>query len=350
MYPVMTDKDIAELFEAVRVPLILIGQDQRISHANKTAERVFDRGLVGRHHVVALRHPGLLDAVEAALKSGLPQEGTYEPGGTTGRPSYEIRAVPIGPEDGRRVVVSLEDLSGQREADSMRRDFVANVSHELRTPLTAVLGFIETIEGAARDDPQARDRFLQLMRAEAERMNRLVQDLLSLSRVEASERQRPAEPIDPLALLEAAVMRLRATEQESGVSVSIVRNDALPAIPGDADQLTQVFSNLLENAVKYGARPGDVRVIVSLVKTGSPLRGAAVRIDVQDEGEGIGAEHIARLTERFYRVDTHRSREMGGTGLGLAIVKHIVNRHRGLLRVSSEQGKGSTFSVFLPVE
>jgi two-component system phosphate regulon sensor histidine kinase PhoR len=217
---------------------------------------------------------------------------------------------------------------------------VANVSHELRTPLTALLGFIETLRGAARDDAVARERFLGVMEREAARMNRLVSDLLQLSRVEAAERVRPADPVDLAQVLAMTLTAVRPLAEAAGVELVFDAPGSL-VVPGDADQLTQVFQNLIENAVKYGGAGKRVTITLS-----QGDRGAEVA--VRDLGEGIAAIHIPRLTERFYRVDSHRSREKGGTGLGLAIVKHIVNRHRGRLVIDSSEGKGSTFTVILP--
>jgi len=228
----------------------------------------------------------------------------------------------------------------------MRRDFVANVSHELRTPLTALLGFIETLRNAAQDDPAARDRFLAIMEREAGRMNRLIRDLLHLSRVEAQERVRPTERVDLAAVIASAVAALRPQADGLGVRIAVDAGKGPWVVTADPDQMAQVFTNLIENAVKYGGSGGEVTV--ALRHDALPA-GPAVRADVADRGEGIDPLHIPRLTERFYRVDGHRSREKGGTGLGLAIVKHIVNRHRGRMKIDSARGKGSTFSVILPL-
>jgi two-component system phosphate regulon sensor histidine kinase PhoR len=245
----------------------------------------------------------------------------------------------------------FEDLTEAEQMGQMRRDFVANVSHELRSPLTAVLGFIETLKGAAKDDPAARDRFLSIMEREAGRMNRLIHDLLHLSRVEADERVRPTERIDVLEIVQSTMASLRPLGQSSGVDVVLECGPGEGprpwVVPGDADQLTQVFQNLIENAVKYGGAGGVVTV--RILPDQLP-KSAAIRVEVIDKGTGIDPIHIPRLTERFYRVDGHRSREKGGTGLGLAIVKHIVQRHRGRLSIDSALGKGSTFRVVLPKE
>ncbi len=344
----MDTNHMAGLLGAVPMPLILVGADERIIFANDLAVAIFAKDLAGRHYIAVLRQPGLLDAIEAALHDGAAHDATYLGTEASRETTYHAHAAPVSTESGISVLVSFQDQTQLQDAGNMRRDFVANVSHELRTPLTALLGFIDTIRGAARDDPQARDRFLAIMRQEAQRMNRLVQDLMSLSRVESTERLRPTNHVDLLSVLQDAVTRLNVAPENSDVTVKIAVTGNLTQIPGDADQLAQVFSNLLENAAKYGRKPGTVLVRISDLDNEPTLHAPAIRIDVQDEGEGIDPLHIPRLTERFYRVDSHRSREMGGTGLGLAIVKHIVNRHRGRLRIESAPGKGSTFSVILP--
>ena len=336
---------IPAVLAAIPLPLILVASDERIAFANADAETVFAKPLQGRHYVAVLRHPALLDAIESALRSGQPQEAEYRGSEASRDITYLVRAVPAADQG---VLVSLQDLTPLQEAGNMRRDFVANVSHELRTPLTALLGFIETIAGAARDDPPARDRFLAIMRSEAERMNRLVQDLLSLSRVEDTERLKPTDWVELRGALRSAITALQPAAEQNKVTIEADLDGEPLNVAGDADQLRQVFSNLLENAVKYGAKPGIVRVKLTESDLDPILRAPTCRIDVQDDGEGIDPLHIPRLTERFYRVDTHRSREMGGTGLGLAIVKHIVSRHRGRLRIASEPGQGSVFSVILP--
>jgi two-component system phosphate regulon sensor histidine kinase PhoR len=251
---------------------------------------------------------------------------------------------------GRGVVLSFEDMTAVEESSQIRRDFVANVSHELRTPLTALLGFVETLKGAARDDPEARNRFLGIMEKEAGRMARLVDDLLWLSRVEQEERVRPRDMVDLSAILDRVVAALTPVADKAGVRLVVERPENLPEIPGDNRQLQQIITNLIENAVKYGGNDKQVEIGLSGPAEEPSLRTSGVRISVTDHGEGIAPHHIPRLTERFYRVDNHRSREMGGTGLGLAIVKHMVNRHRGRLRIDSELGVGSRFTVILPLE
>jgi len=253
--------------------------------------------------------------------------------------------------DGAVVVLSLHDITQLKRAEQMRADFIANASHELRTPLTTLTGFIETLRGPAREDVEARERFLAIMHEQAARMIRLVEDLLSLSRIELNEHVLPqgGVALGPLLRHLADTLELRAGER--GMCIRLDLPSDLPEVPGDRDELAQVFQNLVENAIKYG-RAGSEITVAATTGVQPSLSGDAgesplVSVAVRDCGQGIAREHLPRLTERFYRVDTARSREMGGTGLGLAIVKHILNRHRGFLDVESTPGTGSVFTVFL---
>jgi two-component system phosphate regulon sensor histidine kinase PhoR len=234
----------------------------------------------------------------------------------------------------------------------MRSDFIANASHELRTPISVLLGCIQTLRGSARDDPEAQAEFFGLMQTQAERMSRLVDDLLSLSRIELNEHTLPSEQVDVPHIVRQVVEALAFNAQARGIRIETDFPGELPTIPGDPDELSQVFQNLIDNAVKYGAEDSIVRITARVARDDIPpsLPGesACLAIAIRDHGEGIPPEHLPRLTERFYRVDTARSRELGGTGLGLAIVKHVVNRHRGALTIDSEPGEGSIFTVFLP--
>jgi two-component system phosphate regulon sensor histidine kinase PhoR len=342
--------DARALIDALPVPAVLIGPSERIEASNAAAALLFGHDGTGRHYITVLRQPATLDAVEATQRDGLPREGRYlgSEGGrdTTWRTTVREVASP----GRRRVLVTFEDVTAVEEAGQIRRDFVANVSHELRTPLTALMGFVETLRGPARDDPAARDRFLAILSREATRMARLVDDLLSLSRVEADERRRPTERVDLRALAASVAATLEPLAGQSGCEIRLDLPAGSVTVPGDPGQLRQVLTNLVENAIKYGARGGPVEVALSEPTDQPGLRRQGVRLSVTDHGPGIAAHHIPRLTERFYRADAHRSREVGGTGLGLAIVKHIVNRHRGRLRIESEVGKGSRFTVVLPVE
>lgn len=339
----------ARLLDAAPFPQILAGPEHRIWAMNFGAQRLFGSGMNGRHYATVLRHPALLDCVETVLRDGATGTTRYVSRGSR-EEVWNVTMNPIAFPEGTAALISLEDTTATQEAGKIRRDFVANVSHELRTPLTAMLGFIETLRGAARNDPAAQDRFLSIMEQEAGRMNRLVHDLLSLSRVEADERIRPRNAIDISAVIASVLSALTQIAADRDVRIRKVGLDVSNMLVGDADQLAQVFTNLIENAIKYGGSDKEIVVTVSKTERDPVLRCPALGISVKDDGPGIDPMHLPRLTERFYRIDTHRSRELGGTGLGLAIVKHIVNRHRGRLAIVSAPGAGSTFTVILPFE
>jgi len=334
-------------------PLLSLNRARRIVRANPAAEELLGGGLLGQDLVVVLRHPALLRAADAAIAGEAGQEVAFAQHGDIER-RFQARAVPLPTPalDGTVALVALHDTTAQFKAEQLRGDFVANASHELRTPLSSLLGFIETLRGPARDDVQARDAFLTIMQEQAQRMTRLVEDLMSLSRIEMREHTPPAEAVDLAAVVESVVRGLELRAQAKGMALRVDLAD-IPAVAGDEDELVQVFQNLIENAVKYG-RPGtpvvvEARLVEPQSDAGARRIGrSSVSVSVVDQGEGIAREHLPRLTERFYRVDNARSRALGGTGLGLAIVKHIVNRHRGLLTVESTVGKGSRFTVTLP--
>lgn len=340
---------LKNVMSAVPLPMVLIAPDERVDAMNDRARAMFGPGGTGRNYVTVFRQPALLDCIEETLRLRQSRMTRYLTTDMMREVTFQVSASPVGLEAGQGVVLCFEDVTEREEAGQIRRDFVANVSHELKTPLTALLGFIETLKGSARDDSAARDRFLDIMEREAERMNRLVRDLLSLSRVESEERMRPSGQVDVVALVKSSVLTLRPMAEEAGVALEVTGHDAPVFLPGDSDQLVQVFTNLIENGIKYGASGRKVTVEITYSERELAFRGPALRVDVIDHGEGFDPVHIPRLTERFYRVDSHRSREMGGTGLGLAIVKHIVNRHRGRFRIESAPGQGSRFSVMLPV-
>ncbi len=336
---------------AIPLPVLLVDRTERIIAANADAQTLLGPQIETRHFATILRQPPILDAIEACLRDGLPKNTQFLSNDGAQDTTFlaTCRFVPgVGAREMGGILVSFQDITHLEQAVQMRRNFVANVSHELRTPLTALMGFIETLRGPAKDDPDARTRFLNIMEGEAARMNRLVGDLLSLSRVEEDERIRPTDRLDIVGLLNSTIHSLRPLADEARVTIDFEGGDQALVIPGDGDQLQQVFTNLVENAIKYGREHGHVTLGLTEHARDGALRGPSVRVQVIDDGPGIDPVHLPRLTERFYRADSHRSRELGGTGLGLAIVKHIVNRHRGRLRVSSELGEGSVFTVILP--
>ena len=334
--------------DAMAQPALLVAPDRRIAAINAPGIAMLGYDLTGRHHVTALRNPSVDELIERSLSAGQPGTGRFV---TTDQGQDIVWQVETRRLDGAaagHVLVQFLDLTAVEAAGQMRRDFVANVSHELRTPLTALIGYIETLQTTARDDPAARDRFLATMQRESGRMARLIDDLLSLSRVEAQERQRPTEPVDLCGLAQSVANDFASQAAARQTTIRIDRPDTPVIVPGDPGQLRQVLNNLVENALKYGGTGKTVTVTVSGPVHSPRLRTLACELSVTDEGDGIPAHHIPRLTERFYRVDSHRSREVGGTGLGLAIVKHIATRHRGRLSIDSTLGLGSRFTLHLP--
>ncbi|GAB5438579.1 sensor histidine kinase [Falsiruegeria mediterranea] len=347
----MSDEFIPDFVEAIPLPAVLVDQSERLIGANGVARAMFGQNIVGRHFATLLRQPQIIEAIEKSLVSKDPTETRYLSNDGAQDTTFIVNCRyvrGVGAVQGGAVVVSFTDVTHLEQANQMRRDFVANVSHELRTPLTALMGFIETLRGPAKDDAGARERFLEIMDGEASRMNRLVGDLLSLNRVESEERVRPKEELDLTAQITSTIHSIRPLAQDAGVRLNLEAPDAPVLVMGDADQLRQVFTNLIENAIKYGGSGGRVDIKLIEMERDVAVRGPSARVQVIDHGPGIDPVHLPRLTERFYRADSHRSRELGGTGLGLAIVKHIVNRHRGRLRVESELGQGTTFTVILP--
>ncbi len=342
------------LMEVLPDPLLQIDAQGRIVYANRAALQRMGADLLGRPLRRMLRDPDLLTAVTAALDADLPSRLAIAEPRATGR-RYQVEILPVRiPGQAPLVLIVLRERTSEHLSQRMMSDFVANASHEIRTPLTAIRGFIETLRSTARDDPTARDRFLKTMATEAERMNRLVGELMTLSQVELVELDRPQTPVAIGPILKAVISAQSALAAAAGVTLHVDVAADLIEVPGDADQLQQIFTNLVDNAVKYAASGERVDLRAKTVAKAPPRAGhlaglAAVTVDVVDYGEGIPPDAIPRLTERFFRVDSSRSRRLGGTGLGLAIVKHIVNRHRGHLAISSVIGTGSRFTVFLPI-
>jgi two-component system phosphate regulon sensor histidine kinase PhoR len=335
------------IVEALPDPLLVLGEDRQPRRANRAAREAF-----GADIPAVLRHPGMRAAIDKAFAGGGPQATELRlpvPVPRDVHASVFLLEPPL--PDGAPAIVVLSDRTRERALDRMRADFVANASHELRTPLTGLIGFIDTLRGPAADDPAAQSRFLAIMAELAARMNRLIDDLLGLSRIELDEHQPPLERIDLAALLQRVVAACEPMAAGRSMKLQLVLQPGAERVIGDGDQLMQVAQNLIDNALKYGREGGTVQVELAAAPSGGhwPARGG-VLLSVADDGPGIARQHLPRLTERFYRVDTGRSRAAGGTGLGLAIVKHIVNRHRGQLAIASEEGKGTTCSVWLPVD
>jgi two-component system phosphate regulon sensor histidine kinase PhoR len=323
--------------------LIAVDRVRRITHINANAEAMFGTQAIGRDLASVLRQPQALAAVDASLAGGDASivEFISSARVETVQMVHIVRLKePAG--DGTAVLLAFHDVTALRRTERMRADFVANASHELKTPISTLLGFIETLRGAAKDDEEARTRFLAIMDEQAQRMARLVNDLLSLSDIELREHTRPNTPVDAGAVLRSVLdlFELRARQRSIGLKLEIDSDSTM--VLGDRDELGQVFQNLVDNAIKYSRNGATVRCHVERLNE-------SLRIAVIDQGEGIAESHLPRLTERFYRVDDARSRKLGGTGLGLAIVKHIVNRHRGQLQIDSVVGQGTTVAVTLPL-
>jgi two-component system phosphate regulon sensor histidine kinase PhoR len=342
----------AAVIAAVPDPLILLDERRRIVRANAQAAAFIGITPEPRDLAAAFRNPAVLAAADAVLGGERARVVDFS---LTVPVERQLRArfarIEHPSPDGAVAVLSLYDITELKRAEQMRADFIANASHELRTPLATLIGFIETLRGPARDDAEARERFLAIMHGQASRMARLVEDLMSLSRIELNEHVMPRDRValSPLLRQIAETLELRAGERDIRICLAVPPD--LPDVLGDRDELAQVFQNLIDNAIKYGRSGSEITLRAETASRpnwgSSSSENAMVCVAVCDHGEGIPHEHLPRLTERFYRVDTARSREMGGTGLGLAIVKHILNHHRGFLEVESTPGVGSVFTVFL---
>lgn len=330
-----------DILAACPDPVVTVDGRGIVTGANEAARALIPALRQGEPLALALRAPEVLEALRATARTGEACDVEY--GART--PGDPFLAVRLRPLDGRPAAVALffVDRTRERRVEAMRVDFIATVSHELRTPLAALVGFIDTIEGPARNDAAARGRFLGIMRDQANRMARLVDDLLQLSRVELNEHVVPTEPVDLSALAAQMGEVMTPLAHERGATIRLDLEDGLPPARGDRDQILRVVENLVQNALKYGGA-GEVAIRTRLSEDGR-----WVRLSVADRGPGIAPEHLPRLTERFYRVSEAESRARGGTGLGLAIVKHIVGRHRGRLSIESALGKGTTVLVQLPV-
>jgi len=342
---------VAEVLERLPDPFMLLDNAGRVLLANRAMVAVIGTDTQRKHVSAVLRTPAVLQAIERTVSSGEPSSVEFSFHVPVERhfQAYVTRTEQMP----RWTALLLHDVTAAKRAEEARADFVANASHELRTPLAAVSGFIDTLKGHARDDEVAREKFLDIMSVEAGRMRRLIDDLLSLTRIEQNEHVPPSGDVDIVEVVRDATTALQGLAQLDNVAVVIGEAQDLPRVSGERDELIQLFQNLTHNAIKYGRPGGHVWISFATAPGSAALAGrrgagSMVAVAVRDDGEGIPREAIPRLTERFYRVDVKRSRERGGTGLGLAIVKHIVNRHQGRLAIESKAGEGSSFTVFLP--
>lgn len=341
----------AAIIEALPDPLLVLSESRLPLRANRAAREMLgapaDAGAAPADAAALLRHPALAEALDRALAARQPMVADLVLPVPVLR-DLVAQIIPMDPPlaDGGRILVLLSDRTRERALERMRADFVANASHELRTPLASLIGFIETLRGPAADDPAAQQRFLGIMAEQSDRMRRLIDDLLGLSRIELTEHQAPTGRADVAAVARAEAEAMAPILAGRGARLSLDLPDQAVADPADADQVAQVVRNLLDNAIRHGREGGEVRLCVTLApgRDGRP----GVALAVADDGPGVPRDEIPRLTERFYRVDKGRSRRAGGTGLGLAIVKHIVNRHRGTLVIESEEGVGTVFRVWWP--
>jgi len=339
-----------EVLEGFPDPVILLTAQRSIVAANRPARDVLGVGRLGGDLALSLRHPDVLAAVDT-VSSGVPliSEEITLPVPVPRTFTLHVASLSDADDpDDPQVILVLHDETRAKKAEQSRADFVANASHELRSPLSALIGFIETLRGPASNDADARERFLAIMHDEALRMARLVEDLMSLSRVEINEHVRPRGRADLERILTGVTDALLVRAEGRGMTFDIRCPSDLPAVAGDPDQLTQVFHNLVDNAIKYGRADTPLQIEAKPVGKLPGGDAGGVSVSVADRGDGIAAIHLPRLTERFYRIDEGRSRRLGGTGLGLAIVKHIVSRHRGQIKINSQEGLGTTVTILLP--
>jgi len=332
----------ATLLDALRDPALFVGPDTRLRALNAPMRALLPAARAGDPLALTLRSPDVLDAANRVL-SGSAAEGVLWRERVPVERVFDAHVAPLTVGGDRFVVLTLRETTEALRVERMRSDFIANVSHELRTPLASVMGFIETLQGPARDDPSARVRFLAIMRDQARRMSRLIDDLLSLSRIEQQAHLRPNAPVDLVGVVRHVADGLDLIARENRVTLNLETPDKL-IIPGDRDELIRLVENLVGNAITYGSLPEqDTNVEITLLQQGDQAR-----LRVRDHGRGIAREDLPRLTERFYRADVGASRAKGGTGLGLALVKHIVARHRGRLFITSQPGEGACFEALLP--
>lgn len=333
-------------------PVVVLDNQGRVVALNGPASALAPALRRGEPASFALRMPEIVDAIRQTIASGEARRVEFSERVPLDR-WYEAHVMPVTLRRARPgaepdlVLMTFHDQTPIRRVEEMRADFVANASHELRTPLATLTGFVETLQGPARDDAAARERFLGIMKQQADRMARLIDDLLSLSRIELNAHRRPENPVDLVAVLGQVADALQTLARSRDVEIAVSAPPAPLVVLGDRDELVRVWENLVENALKYGA--AGKRVDIAVAREPAPSGPAEAVVSVRDYGPGIAPEHLPRLTERFYRVDVGLSRSEGGTGLGLALVKHILNRHGGRLAIESTVDEGATFTVRLPL-
>ncbi|HEY6859568.1 MAG TPA: ATP-binding protein [Pseudolabrys sp.] len=342
---------IEQLIGGLPGAAIVLDREGRVIAFNEAATGIAPALRRGEPALIALRMPDLVDAIRRAAKRREPQRVEFFERVPLDR-WFEAFVTPVRLTTGSEgavdtLLMTFNDLTPLRRVEEMRADFIANASHELRTPLAALLGFIETLQGTAKDDTAVRAKFLSIMQGQATRMARLIDDLLSLSRIELNVHLQPNTPVDLAPIVRQVVDGLQTLARDRGVEIKVVALPDTLMVLGDRDELIRALENLVENALKYGAvgKRVDITVTRGQTRAGTP----EARVTVRDYGPGIAPEHLPRLTERFYRVDVADSRAQGGTGLGLALVKHVLNRHGGRLTIESTLGAGATFTMHLPL-
>ncbi len=332
--------------DALPDPAIVLDRRSVVFHLNAAARQQFPAVVADAPLAFTLRAPSVLGAIETVRRTNAPE--TIELHQSVPNETWHrVTIAPLAPGDpvnDGALVITMHNLTEGKRLESLRSDFIANASHELRTPLTSLVGFIDTLLGPAANDKEARERFLGIMRGQAGRMAKLIEDLLSLSRIEMRQHVRPTAPVELNTLVREVAEGLNKLAADSGTRLVLSIPDAPLVVPGDRDELYEVVENLVENAIKYGGEGGDIELGLG---PATSRQGYCAAITVTDHGPGVASEHVPRLTERFYRVDAESSRKKKGTGLGLAIVKHIVTRHHGLLSIRSQPGQGTRVEVLL---
>ena len=340
---------IEALIEGLHEAAIVLDREGRVIAFNDEAVSIAPALRHGEPALISLRTPELVDAIRRAGKRREPQRVEFFERVPTDRwfEAFVTPVTPPGERAGDLVLLTFNDLTPLRRVEEMRADFIANASHELRTPLAALLGFIETLQGPAKNDTAAREKFLGIMQAQATRMARLIDDLLSLSRIELNAHLQPGTPVELAPIVRQVVDGLMTLARDRDVEINVAAPDEPLVVLAERDELIRALENLVENALKYGA--AGKRVDITLARGQTRAGAPEARVSVRDFGPGIAPEHLPRLTERFYRVDVSDSRAQGGTGLGLALVKHVLNRHGGRLSIESTLGAGAAFTMHLPL-
>lgn len=353
METIITEREI--LVDTLPDILIMVNDEKKIVRTNRAARAIFGQNLAGKQLKDVMASPYLLDAISSVINDLKGREIEFRIEDPVVRDFLAIiERFPVPTAGGISTVITMNDITELKSVEQMRADFVANASHELRTPLASIKGFVETLLGPAKDDEEARIEFLKIMLEQADRMQQLIGDLLSLSKIEMNVHAVPIEPMDLSNVLRKGVDSFKRMAAEKNVRLVLNLHDNLPQIKGEANEIAQVVHNLISNAIKYGFADSDVTItakVTSELPQDINMRNLTrvVAMSVRDQGEGIPKQHLPRLMERFYRVDSARTRQVGGTGLGLAIVKGIVQRHRGAIEIDSVVGEGTCFTIYLPI-